>query len=402
MAGFNLLLLDSEAAPDQTRRLLLQRPVGIVLSGEPWAARSGIAGASRQTLDWNGTSGGQLVVTTMEDNEGLDQSSPLPVWPSQPYSDGGSRIGFQTSGTTGDPKIGIHDERGLLASVDTVQNAFRSTLGLTRQQIGMGVRLFVNRPKAVIAGAVGRRIWMTPLPVWRISGHTLMLQALLSGGTFVAPNDQRSSELVRIARAERATVLATTPVTCEFIVRYTERSPVRFPNLLVIGIGSDRVPQSLVRRTREAIGCCVVAGYGSTELAGGISTTHPLHSGEHDDGCVGKPFPGIALRIVDDLGDEVPIRTVGHVLCSMPVERRPSGQTRSTTDWHRTGDMGWLDNSGQLHITGRSDDLIVKGGTKIDPVPIEAVLSSHPGIAAARRSRRPIQVWFYASSSRRG
>jgi len=215
-----------------------------------------------------------------------------------------------------------------------------------------------------------------------------MLEAVLTGGTFVVPAEPGSAAMSRTLLNEMVTVLALAPVECEFLIRHVETNEAKFPSLLVIGLGSDRISARLVERARSTFHCSVVAGYGSTELGGGVSTTDPLVDGPVEDGCVGKPLPGASIRIVDELGREVPIGHIGEIRCGLATPTQGTAESHEQKDptsidqgeiWHSTGDAGWVDSSGRLYVLGRLDDLIIKGGNRIDPKLVERVCEEVPG-----------------------
>src|SRR5262249_44798236 len=123
----------------------------------------------------------------------------------------------------------------------------------------------------------------------------------------------------------------------------------------------------------ERCGISVLETYGMTEAASQI-TANPLDPSRRRPGSVGVPV-GVQVRVLDESGRPVPTGVVGEVGIK--------GTSVSGRGWLATGDMGWLDEDGFLWLEGRDDDVINRGGEKINPTEIERVLLSDPRVRAA-------------------
>jgi long-chain acyl-CoA synthetase len=122
------------------------------------------------------------------------------------------------------------------------------------------------------------------------------------------------------------------------------------------------------------LGFLVVQGYGLTETAPIVTLNHPLHSAH---GAVGKPIPGVEVRIAED--GEILVRgeNVTRGYFNAPEETRASFED----GWFHTGDIGAIDASGQLHIRGRKKEMIVTPeGLNVFPEDVERVLNELPGV----------------------
>lgn len=127
-------------------------------------------------------------------------------------------------------------------------------------------------------------------------------------------------------------------------------------------------------------------GYGLTETAALISS-NPI--GRERAGSVGLPVPGTEVRILDDLGDEVPAGAVGEICARSPGVMQGYWQAPEITaealrdGWLHTGDLGYQDADGYLYIVDRKKDLIIRGGFNVYPRDIEDALLEHPAVESA-------------------
>jgi len=129
-------------------------------------------------------------------------------------------------------------------------------------------------------------------------------------------------------------------------------------------------------------------GYGLTETAALVSSTPP---GESRLGSVGKPAPGVEVRIEGD--DEVGEICVRSRSVMLGYWNDPELSADTMVDgWLRTGDLGYLDDDGYLYVVDRKKDLIIRGGFNVFPSDVEEALLEHPAIAAAGVVGRPDEV----------
>jgi acyl-CoA synthetase (AMP-forming)/AMP-acid ligase II len=114
--------------------------------------------------------------------------------------------------------------------------------------------------------------------------------------------------------------------------------------------------------------------------------SNPLPPLPHKPGTVG---PGAGISIIDETGQHLAANTPGEIVVRGPNVMRgyrnnPEANAAAFIDgWFRTGDIGAIDNDGYLALTGRIKDLINRGGEKISPAEVEAVLLEHPAVAEA-------------------
>ena len=264
-----------------------------------------------------------------------------------------------TSGTTGEPKGVMH-----------TQNTTLSTLHPTIARLEL-----TEREVLLMASTVGHQTGF-------LFGHCLNL---LLGATTVWMDVWNVQEAARLIEAEGVTFsMGATPFLRD--LTYLETGRDRSSLRLFISAGAP-IPRALVRDARERLACVISAGWGMTE--NGMVTCNGLRDDEEKIvGSDGSPLAGMELRIVDDDGTPVPPGVEGDLLARGAAQfvgyfRRPqfTAEAHTADGWFRTGDRGTLDRDGYLAITGRSKDLIIRGGENIPVVEVENLLYTHPKVA---------------------
>lgn len=264
-----------------------------------------------------------------------------------------------TSGTTGEPKGVMHTPNTVLAIVHLMRERFR----------------FTERDVILMSSTFAHQTGY-------LYGYCLNV---LLGATGVWLDVWQAAEAARLIEAEGVTfTMGATPFLQDLTYVDTRRdlSSLR----LFISAGAP-IPRPLVRDARARLGCTISAGWGMTE--NGLVTCNGLEDPAEKvfttDGC---PLPGMELRIVDEAGRDFPPGPEGDLLVRGPSQfvgyfKRPQFTREALTadGWFRTGDRGTLDRDGYLSITGRSKDLIIRGGENIPVVEIENLLFDHPKIA---------------------
>lgn len=162
--------------------------------------------------------------------------------------------------------------------------------------------------------------------------------------------------------------------------------------------GSAALPVPLFERWREITGQSLLERYGMTEI--GMALSNPLH-GERRAGSVGRPLPGVEVRLVDPAGNvlppeegatgEIEVRGAG-VFLEYWGRRRETGSA-FRDGWFRTGDEAIIEN-GTFRILGRqSVDIIKTGGYKVSALEIESVLAEHPDVSECAVVGIPDAEW---------
>jgi malonyl-CoA/methylmalonyl-CoA synthetase len=222
------------------------------------------------------------------------------------------------------------------------------------------------------------------LPIYHAHGLFVGIGCTLSSGAsmiFLPRFD--AAEVIR--HLPRCTVMMGVPTHYARLLRQAAFDRDTCRNMRLFVSGSAPLPPELFAAFRERTGHVILERYGMTET--GMNTTNPLH-GERRPGSVGRPLPGVTVRIAGPDGAAVPAGTTGEIELAGPnvfpgYWRRP-GQTAEafTADgYFRTGDHGSLDADGYLTISGRGRDLVISGGLNVYPREVEILLDGLPGIA---------------------
>jgi acyl-CoA synthetase (AMP-forming)/AMP-acid ligase II len=216
-----------------------------------------------------------------------------------------------------------------------------------------------------------------------------ILACVASGATmYPEPVFDVDAVLGRVA-AEGITVLPGAPTIYQAILDHPDRGRHDLSSLRIAVTGAADIPVELIRRIREELPFgLIVTGYGLSE-AGTASATLPDDDPETVATTVGRARPGFEVRIVE--GDtDVAAGEAGEILLRGPSvmagyldDPEATAATLSADGWVRTGDLGVLDERGNLRIVGRLKDMFIVGGFNAYPAEIENALLRHPDVRQA-------------------
>ena len=176
-----------------------------------------------------------------------------------------------------------------------------------------------------------------------------------------------------------------------------ERKGTRLDSIADMLVGSAAVPPSLVERAEEA-GFHPYRCYGSTEHPT-ISSAEPFDSLAVRSRTDGAILEAVEVRIVDEEGDVLPEGSEGEILSRGPDQFLGYTDAEANADallpggWFRTGDVGWMTPDGQLVISDRKKDVIIRGGENLSSQEIEDILVRHPAVSQAAVVGAPDQLY---------
>ncbi len=228
------------------------------------------------------------------------------------------------------------------------------------------------------------------MPLFHVHGIVAStLAPLLSGGTVVAPTGVNPLAFWRLVRQYGVTWYTAVPTIHQVVtarLRHRDR-PEAGGTLRFVRSASAPLAPETMRRMEEVFGVPVLEAYGMTEAAHQMAS-NPLPPGARKPGSVGLPT-GIDIGIMDDHGTPLEPGQRGEVVIRGPnvfhgYENNPEENAAAFFgDWFRTGDEGWIDPDGYLHLSGRIKELINRAGEKVAPRHIDEVLLEHPAVAEA-------------------
>jgi acyl-CoA synthetase (AMP-forming)/AMP-acid ligase II len=211
------------------------------------------------------------------------------------------------------------------------------------------------------------------------------LSTLASGGSVIVPSRFSASDFWKLFRDHRATWYSAVPTIHQILLATADGDDAPHSGPRFIRSCSAELAPTLLTKLENRFGAPVLEAYGMTEASHQVAT-NPLPPLPHKPGTVG---PGAGISIIDKSGRHLAPNTPGEVVVRGPNVMRgyrnnPEANAAAFIDgWFRTGDIGAIDNDGYLTLTGRIKDLINRGGEKISPAEVEAVLLEHPAVAEA-------------------
>lgn len=225
---------------------------------------------------------------------------------------------------------------------------------------------------------------ITPLS-HNLSIHWGMGAAFYFHAKLVLLDSTKPEDICEWVQREKVTAIPAVPTLIARIVQMENLSSYDLSSLKKISVGGAPSTPELVKSVYEKIGAQFVNGFGSVE--GTCASTKLGDSIDLICGSVGKPVcPYDELKVVDQEGKEVPVGVDGELVSKGPgvftgYFKFPEREKTFTYDgFFRTGDQARLDADGNIWITGRIKDIIIRGGENISAVEIESLMSEYPGI----------------------
>ncbi len=274
-----------------------------------------------------------------------------------------------TSGTTGYPKGAVHSQHNLVLP---------------------GAALVASRGY----GPSLRKGDCFALTILNMQVLTTLLVAQ-AGGCSVVMDRIDAAGVSQWIEAEKVTTWNGPPALMHSLAHDPDIRPDSLSSLDEVWVGGDHCPEEVRDAFQARFGLPVLATYGLTEAPTVVSIDP--RDGAHVSGASGRPLPHLGLRILGDDGLDLGIGKVGEISLA-PTDSGPwAGTYRPMLGYwglppvsdqgpdngiRRTGDIGYIDGAGFVHVQGRKNIVIVRGGANVYPAEVERILLEVPGVAA--------------------
>ena len=215
------------------------------------------------------------------------------------------------------------------------------------------------------------------MPLYHTMGIHSLLAASVVGGCFVAQPSWDPARALELIEDERIDSLYLAPTLYFDLAHYPRLDEANVSSVRAVAYAGAPMTGALVEKVAAAFDPEIfVNHYGSTE----IYTFSVQRDQRAKPGCAGRPSLNARLRL-DPHGE-------GEILCHMSSDEafagywnRPDADEKAIRDgWYHTGDVGRLDEDGDLWVVGRVDDMVISGGENVHPVEVEDVLARAPGV----------------------
>ena len=270
---------------------------------------------------------------------------------------GDAAVVLFSSGTTGKPKAIVHSK----ASIAALHQVLLETWKLS--------------PGDVVLGA---------LPFHTIYGLIFSAASTIhSGATLVLLERFHPKDALATIERHRITTAALVPAMLIMMRTLEGNEGYDLSSLRAVYTASAPISESDIERFRAFSGASVIANYGMTEIPG--AAVEPADA-PHHAGSVGRVSPGFEVVVRDAEGTPLPIGETGEITMRGPTLMQgylgDAAQTaeRIRNGWIHSQDIGRIDVAGNIYLSGRSSDMIMRGGLNISPLEVENALSTHPDV----------------------
>jgi long-chain acyl-CoA synthetase len=269
-----------------------------------------------------------------------------------------------TSGTTGRPKGVILTQRSMVA------NALSSRSEEAFQQEGRV-----------------EEIHLAVLPLAHAYGIVALNVGCLTGATMVMHPRFDPAAVFSAIERYRITAFAGVPAMFVALLNTPDGDKYDTSSLQYCVSGSAPLPMQVLLGFEQKFHCPIREGYGLSEASAVLTSTRS--NTDRKPGSVGRPLPGVEIRIEDEHGNPLPAGETGEIVAHGPnimsgYYNLPEETAKTLRDGRLyTGDMGYFDEDGYLYVVERKKDLIIRGGFNIYPRDVEEVLASHPAVVEA-------------------
>jgi acyl-CoA synthetase (AMP-forming)/AMP-acid ligase II len=280
-----------------------------------------------------------------------------------------------TSGTTGRPKGAVLTQRNITSMVRNLDYITALQIELAAEGLGVTpdtLRTMMPRISNLLV-----------FPLFHISGITAFFMAITAGGQLVTIRRWNPAVALDLIEAHKITTLSGPPLILGDLLDQPDAA-ARLTSVNNIGVGGQATPRNLVDRVREALPrASQSSGWGMTEVSGSVTAISgaPYMAKPASSGTCS---PIVDLRVTDEEGRELPAGSTGEIWVRGAIVMQgyfnaPEANASAFDGaWLRTGDVGYLDPDGFLHLVDRKKDMVICAGENIYCAEVERVLSADP------------------------
>ena len=237
------------------------------------------------------------------------------------------------------------------------------------------------------------------VPLYHIAGIQAMMSAIYGARTLVMQRQFEAKAWMELVEKEKVNRAMMVPTMLKQLLDHPDFLKHDLSSLKVITYGAAPMPLSVMKKALEVFpGVGFINAFGQTETASTITMLSPADhviTGTAEEKerklkrltSIGKPLPDVEMKVIDESGKELAAGEIGEIIARGPRVMtgyyKDSAKTATTIDkegWVHTNDMGYRDQDGYFYLSGRSTDLIKRGGEYISPEELENVICTHPKI----------------------